>query len=70
MNSKTARFLIQRQDAEGGEWLQLARCSSPEYARMVALFGYRRRIGTSYRAIDIPSGVEITLLPEAIAKAA
>jgi hypothetical protein len=70
MNPKTARFLVQRQDAVEGEWHQLTRCNSLDYARMVALAGYQRRIGMQYRAIDVPSGVGIALLPESIAKAA
>jgi hypothetical protein len=70
MNATGARFSVQRQDTNEGDWRPLTSCNSLDYARMVATAGRRRHISASYRAIETETGVGFSLGPELPAKAA
>lgn len=71
MNTVTAaRYSVERQRAEGEEWLPVSSCNSMAYARIVADAGLRRHIGVCYRLIDNRSGALTTLFPVVHQKAA
>jgi hypothetical protein len=65
----TARFLVERQAADGENWRPLAHCNSLHYAKMIAATGLRRHLGVSYRLVNVRTGKGFVLAPEA-AKAA
>lgn len=69
MNTQTdstkARFQVQRQDTVGGEWRPVTLCNSLEFAQMVAEAGLRNDKGVAYGAVELETGMALTLLPAA-----
>jgi hypothetical protein len=71
MNATTAaRYSVQRQAADGGEWFPVSACNSVAYARILATVGLRRQIGVCYRLIDNRTGAGTVLFPVQHQKAA
>jgi hypothetical protein len=63
METSAAAYAIERQKSGGPDWSRVTYCHSLEYARMIAAVGLQRKIGVSYRVIDLRTGVESTLEP-------
>ncbi len=61
METETARFTVERQEAIEGEWSRVMACNSIDYARLVASTGFRRHLGFAYRVVHQRTGKAFVL---------
>ncbi len=59
MNTKLARYFVQRRRTGRSPWCPVAHCDSLEYARILAATGVRRHLGVAYRVIQSDTGASI-----------